>query len=210
MSAKGKKRTRFLSLFICIGVYQVPFMTLCVGKGGACAKLTWDDTSRFNTTGSPETKSLTWKGYFKVINCLTCLTWVCEGLRDPGWSHNPGWNAAWIFLICQVVERRSPHHVQRADAATATELVTPPTDFLFSFLFFQGLACCLSEWKYFTWPQLMWWCSFHNPTLAVTPVVFVPICCLKIGCLKFHVNDLVTKISLKTKLWQCYKFTVFH
>lgn len=64
----------------------------------------------------------------------------------------------------------------------------------FLFFFFQGLACCLSEWKYFTWPQLMWWCLFHNPTPAVTPVVFVPICWLKIGCLKFHVNGLVTKI----------------
>lgn len=88
----------------------------------------------------PETKSLTWKGYFKVINCLTCLTWVCEGLRDPGWSHNRvavTWkNAAWIFLICQVEKHHSPRHVQRADAVTAIELVTPPTDFLFSFLFF--------------------------------------------------------------------------
>lgn len=58
-------------------------------------------------------------------------------------------NAAWIFLICQVVERCSPHHVQWADEVTATELVIPPTDFLF---FFQGMACCWSEWKYFTWP----------------------------------------------------------
>lgn len=66
-------------------------------------------------------------------------------------------NAAWIFLICQVVELRSPHHVQWADEVTANELVTTPTHS--PFFFFKA------------WLALKWMKVFHMTLTFVMNVV---------------------------------------
>lgn len=59
----------------------VMLMIWCAGAGGTCARLTWDDTNRFITMGSPGDQKTHLKGVFQGINCLTWLTQVWETFR---------------------------------------------------------------------------------------------------------------------------------
>ena len=80
---------RLISLPLCVSLhlYQslspslVMLMIWCAGRGGTCARLTWDDTNRFITMGSPEDQKTHLKGEFQSINCLTWLTQVWETFR---------------------------------------------------------------------------------------------------------------------------------
>lgn len=77
-------------LFVSISLSLLVLMIWWAGKEATCAKLTWDDTSRFITTGSPRDQKTHLKGLFQSINCLTCLTQVCEAfcisIKGPAWK----------------------------------------------------------------------------------------------------------------------------
>lgn len=71
-------------LWLSLYLFQSLFPSLvmlkiwCAGRKGTCARLTWDDTSRFITMGSPRDQKTHLKGVFQGINCLTWLTQVWE------------------------------------------------------------------------------------------------------------------------------------
>lgn len=50
---RQRRKKNTFSLFICICLSLVTLRIFYVGKGGTCAKLTWDDISCFTTMGSP-------------------------------------------------------------------------------------------------------------------------------------------------------------
>lgn len=122
-------------LFVSISLSLLVLMIWCAGKEATCAKLTWDDTSRFITTGSPRDQKTRLKGLFQSINCLTCLTQVCEAfcisIKGPAWRENC--SVAQIFQNVEpVVEYFSVNHVQWADKVMVIELAAPPTLCFFS------------------------------------------------------------------------------
>lgn len=75
--------SRSLSLYLyqSLSPSLVMLMIWCAGRGGTCARLTWDDTNRFITMGSPRDQKTHLKGVFQGINCLTWLTQVWETFR---------------------------------------------------------------------------------------------------------------------------------
>lgn len=79
-------------LFDFISLSLFVLMIWCAGKEATCAKLTWDDISRFITAGSPGDQKTRLKGLFQSINWLTCLTQVCESfcisMQGPAWREN--------------------------------------------------------------------------------------------------------------------------
>lgn len=112
-------------------------MIWCAGREGTCARLTWDDTDRFITMGSPGDQKTHLKGVFQGINCLTWLTQVWEtfrmAIKGPVERQNRAVAKRWLSVY-QAVRYFSQNHMPLADKVTVIELANP---------FYSSLSWCV-------------------------------------------------------------------
>lgn len=134
-------------------------MIWCAGRGGTCARLTWDDTNRFITMGSPEDQKTHLKGEFQGINCLTWLTQVWEtfhtAIKGPAERENRvvvsqggGWNISACVTSAEVFLTKSRVGSRQSYGYWVSHPSNPnPCSFMLCLVLYMSRSD-------FTWPEV--------------------------------------------------------